>query len=176
MTTDVRPAVGRGLTHRTFLKAMAAALGGAGLGQLAGVRPVDASYTPGPLGDTVDTNLTVQGNLIVTSGPNGAGRAGIGTATPQGALDVTGEIRTNGLIAVGADGRARQCFYADGPISPPPPSSLFGTWGKVATYTWDQIKLHTWSEMGTATGTWERVRTKTWGQLGTNTWSQVQNL
>jgi hypothetical protein len=58
--------------HRTFLKAIAAAVGGAGMAQLAfGSQPAEATYTAGSPSDVVNTNLGVTGNLGVgTSNAN----------------------------------------------------------------------------------------------------------
>jgi hypothetical protein len=71
---------------RAFLKALGALVGGAGVAQIA-ARSAGATRIDGTPTTTVDTNLTVQGNLVVTA-PN---RVGIGAPTPQGALDVAGE-------------------------------------------------------------------------------------
>lgn len=107
------PALAAPMTHRQFLKMLIGAIGGAGL-SLAATAPrrAEATYTPGSPSDTVDTNLTVQGNLIVTSGPNGPGNVGIGTTNPQGKLDVAGAISVNGAVAIDSAGVAGQSYYA----------------------------------------------------------------
>ena len=99
--------LGRALTHRAFLKGMAAAVGGALLGPLVtATRKAEATYIPGTPSDTVDTDLTVQGNLIVNQS------TAIGTSTTQGKLHVAGDIWVNGVQAIGADGVVKESYYA----------------------------------------------------------------
>lgn len=52
-------------SQRAFLKRLGAAVGLASVGQAVLARPAGATYTAAPGGDTVDTNLTVQGSLTV---------------------------------------------------------------------------------------------------------------
>lgn len=93
------------MTHRQFLKVLVGTVGGAGLGLAGAARLAEATYTPGPP-DVVDTDLTVQGNLIVD------GNVGIGRASPAGKLDVGGAIYINGAQAIGSDGVVKKTYYA----------------------------------------------------------------
>ncbi|TAK33711.1 MAG: hypothetical protein EPO21_12175 [Chloroflexota bacterium] len=43
---------------------------------------------------------------------SGTGNVGIGRSTPAGKLDVGGDIFVNGTAAIGSDGVAKQCYYA----------------------------------------------------------------
>ncbi len=84
------------VSHRSFLKGLAAALGGAGTAQLL-VRgeQANATYTAGAP-DVVDTNLAIQGNLTVG-----------------------GEVRVGSGAAIGSDGIAKVAYYAGDVIIPP---------------------------------------------------------
>ena len=95
------------LTHRAFLKGLVAAVGGALVAPAVMVtRKSEAAYVPGTPSDTVDTNLTVQGNLIVNQS------TGIGTSTPQGKLHVAGDVWVGGTQAIGTDGVVKESYYA----------------------------------------------------------------
>ena len=99
--------LGKVLTHRAFLKGVAAAVGGALLGPLVTTsQKAEATYIPSTPSDTVDTNLTVQGNLIVNQS------TAIGTSTTQGKLHVAGDIWVNGVQAIGTDGVVKESYYA----------------------------------------------------------------
>ncbi len=119
MFRRAKPAAGaaaigpRAVTTRAFLRGIAGVATAVGLGEALRNAPVaGATYTPGVPSDTVNTNLTVQGNLYVMGGANGPGNVGIGTSNPQGKLDVAGDIRINGSTAIGSDGVAKQSYYA----------------------------------------------------------------
>ncbi len=160
----------RRISLRQLLKAAAvAALAGAGRSVLVPGR-AEATYTPGTPSDIVDTNLLVQGNLTVD------GSVGLGTATPQGRLDVAGEIRNNTLVLIGSDGRGKQCYYAAGPAYTPPPATSTGTWGRVKTTTWQAVGTMTWGALQTMNGTWDRVGAHTWGYLSARSWYEVTVL
>lgn len=94
------------ITHRQFLKGALGALGGAGLALAGPAGPAQANYITGSPSDTVDTNLTIQGDLIVD------GDVGIGTSSPAGKLDVADAIRVNGTVAIDTSAVAVQCYYA----------------------------------------------------------------
>ncbi len=108
----IRQAGGMGnpITHRAFLKTLVAAVGGAVVAPFVAPHAAEATYTTGVGGDTVDTNLTVQGNLIV--GPSGTGSMGVGTANPQGKLHVAGDVWVGGRPVIGVDGVVKECYYA----------------------------------------------------------------
>ncbi len=101
------PAI-RSVSHRAFLKTLVAALGGAVVAPLA-LPPerAQAKYITGSPSDIVDTNLTVEGNLIVN--PNSMA---IGTSTLQGKLNVNGAIYISGNVAIGSDGVVKESYYA----------------------------------------------------------------
>lgn len=181
--TVSRAGAGKGLTRLAFLRRVAAAVTAVGIAELARApRPASATYIPGSPQDIVNTDLQVQGNLVVTS-PN---RMGIGAASPQGTLDVAGEVRvTNGgvsSIAITAEGKGSQTYFVQGPQVTPVPAYTGGTWGSVKQqYTWADLAppapSMTWQEVGTVHGTWQRVGSNTWQWLRDNkTWSQVQQL
>ena len=98
------------LSHRAFLKTVVAAVGGAVVAPLALPKSAGATYIPGSPSDTVDTNLTVQGNLIV--GPTGGSSMAVGTSTMQGKLHVAGDVWVNGRQAIGTDGVVKESYYA----------------------------------------------------------------
>ncbi|TAK27714.1 MAG: hypothetical protein EPO21_23570 [Chloroflexota bacterium] len=68
----------------------------------------------------VDMYVNSAGNFTVTPNPDkhvfinigGTGGVGIGRSTPAGKLDVGGDIFVNGTAAIGSDGVAKQCYYA----------------------------------------------------------------
>lgn len=164
------------LTRRSFLKGLSAVLGGAGAGELvAGPRPAEAVYIPGTPSDTVDTNLTVQGQLIVQQ------RVGIGTTTPQGQLEVAGEIRSAIALVIAPDGRGKQCYYVTGPALSPLPTFNTGSWGRVKATTWDCLQANSWDQVQTVDGSWQRaagyswslVSGGTWGGLSAGVWDQA---
>ncbi len=161
------------LTHRGFLKALAAAIGGAAVGHaVAPPGSALATYNPpGSTPDTVDTNLTVNGNLVVQGTRNG-----VGTATPLTTLDLTGDVRVNGVPALDTTGKAVQTYYAPGPPTASPPASPYGTWRRLKTYTWSGLTTKTWADVQTMNGTWNRVNQQSWGGLASSTWAQIQNL
>ena len=158
------------ISLRGFLKLVAAAAA-AGMGQaLARPRPAEASYIPGSPSDTVNTNLTVQGNLVVNQ------NVGIGTSTPAGRLEVAGEIKNGALVLLGSDGRGRQSYFSAGPPVTPPASTATGTWGRVKTTTWAAVNGGSWSQLQTMNGSWDQVEGYSWNQLLAMSWNQVTTL
>lgn len=99
--------------NRGFLRALAAVLAGAAASQFID-RPIPAhaNYTPGTPSDTVDTNLAVQGNLVVNAPVGPTSQLAVGTPTLSGTLNVGGDVRVNGTAAIGTDLTVKQTYYA----------------------------------------------------------------
>ncbi len=160
----------KGVGRRAFLKVLAALVGGAGGSQMAGGhRSAEASYIPGTPSDTVDTNLTVQGQLVVQQ------KLGVGTAAPHGQLEVAGELRIANVVTIGPDGRATQCYYVAGPVINPPSSFPAGSWGWLKSSTWDSTRQSSWEQLRTTNGSWQRALGYSWGQLRSSTWGALSS-
>jgi hypothetical protein len=76
------PLLGRRAAHRQMLGVLASAVGAAGVAAAMPARPAGATYTPGAASDSVNTSLSVAGNLTV------GGRVGVGAAPPRGWLEI----------------------------------------------------------------------------------------